>query len=966
MLPSRLFGAVLVLSQLMAPRAGAQQYAFQEDGQNKGLNSLTINCLLQDHTGVVWVCTENGLYEFDGSRYIRKGAEQGLIDSYILSIQEDPSGELWVGTVNRLYHGNEKHFTALAAPSGDLLMSAGQQLDATAAGRVLAVSQHRLFEAARAKLGGSWSVEPFFSQTALEAHPQLNTINSVYTGRDGSVWMGCGSAICQMAGKNIRVWDAKDGVTADTWSWFLEDSAGRLWARGYRHILQLSPHSARFANEDISPAPVTFNSPLLPIVEDAHHRIVTRTDRGLAIWNQGLWQTLGAGNGLSGPGILALMTDRDGILWLGTYGRGVERWLGNGNWETWGPEQGLAGNMVWMMRRDHWGTMWAATEHGIVTLDRAGGRLVPWHPDASVPRGQVISVQEAPDHGLWFSSLSGQILHYAPNTGKMQHWRMPSGTRAVWQDSSKRVWSLANSGLYAFNQARPGIVKVSNPAVPDSVYYDVCEDSSHGLWFASHGGLVHFSGGRWSKIKVLGKDTSDGFATVACAADGTLWLGGASTGVTHLRVQGDVATAAEPQPPSELDSVEVMFLRFDRRGWLWTGSGFGVFVFNGTRWRHFTEKDGLAWNDCNEGAFLDDTDGTIWIGTSNGLSHLLHPADTFDQSALRIVFTSAMLGKQPVPAGAAASFAWSREPLQVHVASLPFDDRSSIVYRYRLLGLERDWVETGSPDLRYSALPGGTYRLEVYAEDADRGIRSPVAVLSFRVRPPWWKSLPFQMAVGAALLLLIYAFLRYRERELVARQTRLETLVSERTEELELEKQQLTQAREALREQATRDALTGLLNRGAIFEILNREMTRSRRDGSTLTAVMIDMDHFKAINDTQGHMVGDEVLREVAHRLAASIRPYDAAGRLGGEEFLLVMPDFDAVKEPDRLTAVHNAVCLEPVQSTGGEIRVTCSFGVSILSGDRAVKAEHFLDRADKALYEAKRAGRNRIEYDQS
>ncbi len=964
MYPVRLLGAVLVLTQLIAPRVGAQQYAFHVDSQNKGLNSLTVNCLLQDHTGVVWVCTENGLYEYDGSMYIRIGAEQGLLDTYIVSIHEDAGGELWVGTSNRIYHGDGKHFSAVHAGSGGLPGSAGQQLDATGPGHVLVVSHHQLFKVARAGAGGSWSVEPFFSQPLLNAHPQLNTIYSVYTSRVGSVWAGCGNSICQISAKGVRVWSANDGVVADAWAWFLEDSAGRLWARGYRHILQLSPQGTHFANEDIPSASVTFNTPLVPIVEDSHHRIVTPIDRGLAVWSQGHWQTLGAANGLNGPGVVALMTDHDGILWLGTHGTGVERWLGNGDWETWGSGQGLAGNLVWTMVRDHRGNLWAATEHGIVKHDRARGRFVPWHPNANVPSGQVISVQEAHDYGLWFSSLSGQLLHYFPDTGAMRHWTMPSGTRVAWQDSSDRVWGLTNSGLYVSNPPSAGFVKVHNPAVSDSVFYDVCEDGSHGLWFASHAGLLHFSGGQWSTIKIHSQDSSDGFVTVACAADGSLWLGGASTGVMHLRVQDDVAIAAEPQPPPELDSVEVMFLRYDRRGWLWTGSGSGVYVFNGTRWRHLTEKDGLTWNDCNEGAFLDDTDGTIWIGTSNGLSHLLHPAAIFDQSDLRIVVTSATLGKEPVPADGSATFAWTREPLRVHVASLPFDDRSSIVYRYRLVGLEQDWIATGSPDLHYSALPGGNYRLEVYAEDADRGVRSPLAVLSFRVRPPWWKSLTFEIGMGAAFLLIAFLFLRYRERELIASQVQLEALVRERTEQLELEKQQLTEAREALREQANRDPLTGLLNRRAIYAALTREMARLRRDASPLTAVMIDLDHFKRINDTHGHLMGDDVLREVARRLMVTIRPYDAACRYGGEEFLLVMPDFNADRERDRLNMLHDAVCREPFQFAGGQVNITCSFGVSTLFRDQEISVEEFLDRADRALYAAKRLGRNRIAYD--
>ncbi len=963
----RLLGAILAMSQLTAVHGWAQQYAFQEDADNQGLNSLTINCLLQDHMGIVWVCTENGLYKFDGSSYTRLGAEQGLQDSYILSIHQDADNELWVGTSSGLYHGDGHHFTAAAQEIGGLAGGSGQQITSTGPGHVLAVSRHRIFELSRAGpsagSNATWKVAPFSSQAWLDTHPDLASIYSIFVSRDGSVWAGCGNAVCQFSASGVKAWSAADGVVPDTWAWFLEDSTGRLWARGYHHILALSPHAARFVDQNIPSTSVTFSTPLLPVVEDTQHRILTRTDSGMAILDQGHWQTLGAANGLDVPGILALMVDRDGTLWLGTYGKGVERWMGNGNWETWAAGQGLEGNLVWSMVRDHLGTIWAATEHGIVTLDRAGKRFLPWQPNATVPHGQVISVRQGPDQSLWFSSSAGQLIRYSPDQGGLRNWTMPGGLRWIWANTSNQLWGMTNSGLYRFDTASNEIAKVENPVVQDQAFFDVCEDAGHGLWFASNRGIVHLSDGIWSQITVRGNVTSDRFGSVACAADGTLWLGGASTGVEHLRVQGDVASAAEPLPPAGFKSIEPMFLHQDHRGWLWIGSGSGVYVYNGTRWRHLTKNDGLVWNDCNEGAFLEDVDGSVWIGTSNGLSHLLHPEMIFQQQPLRVIVTSAELGNHAISPGSTPSLAWTKEPLRVQVVSSPLEDQPSTVYRYRLVGLEQDWNTTRSHDLRYSSLPDGAYRLEIYAEDTESDARSPLVVLSFRVRPPWWNSLLFQIGLTSSLLLFAFGAIHFRERELIASKVELEALISERTEQLQLEKQQMAEAREALRELASRDPLTGLLNRRAIYDVLSREMARVSRDGTALTAVMIDLDHFKEINDTHGHMVGDEVLREIGRRLTDAVRSYDNVSRYGGEEFLLLMPDIDASMSQARLLRVHSAICCEPIRFPGGEVSLTCSLGVSILLGDQSLSVEQFLDRADRALYEAKRKGRNRIAY---
>jgi diguanylate cyclase (GGDEF)-like protein len=310
---------------------------------------------------------------------------------------------------------------------------------------------------------------------------------------------------------------------------------------------------------------------------------------------------------------------------------------------------------------------------------------------------------------------------------------------------------------------------------------------------------------------------------------------------------------------------------------------------------------------------------------------------------------SATLGNSQMPVNSFASFAWTREPLRLHVATSDVEDQPSIVYRYRMQGFDRDWAVTRSSDLRFPSLGDGKYRLELYAEDTDRGVRSPTAVISFRLRSPWWKGFPLEVIVILLLGGMLYALARFRDRRMIARQLELEALVK---------------AREALREQANRDALTGLFNRRAIHEMLTRETSRIRRERSILSVVMIDLDHFKLVNDRYGHVAGDEVLREVAVRLSEAIRPYDAVGRIGGEEFLLVMPEFDAALDLTRLGAIHNTICGKPVTVADGEVTITCSFGVIVLFSDQPVTLEQLLDRADKALYKAKRGGRNRIEFD--
>lgn len=172
----------------------------------------------------------------------------------------------------------------------------------------------------------------------------------------------------------------------------------------------------------------------------------------------------------------------------------------------------------------------------------------------------------------------------------------------------------------------------------------------------------------------------------------------------------------------------------------------------------------------------------------------------------------------------------------------------------------------------------------------------------------------------------------------------------------------LIESREALAHQATHDALTGLLNRRAILDRLNREVSRGRRSGESWAVGMCDIDHFKQINDTYGHQTGDDVLRGFARILGKCLRQYDSVGRMGGEEFLLIAPMTPKADSGVPFKRLCMCISESKIPTRSGMLSVTVSIGVA--TATTGSTADQILEAADTALYRAKHGGRNRVAHD--
>ena len=933
--------------------AHAQAISLASFSQSEGLGSLEDNCLLQSHLGFIYVCTENGLFVFDGHAFQRIGAANGLNDGFISDLREDAAGRLWVGTRTGLYVGDGRHFTAVTASTHPLMIDPGATL-ADLNGKLYAVGRHRLWVAETTPAG--WLARELFVAAAIKTNPALGNINSVFA--DGhTVWFGCGTSLCQRTGDQTRVWKEAEGIPDDAWTSYFLARDGTLWVRSPHYIRALLPGASRFVSRDITGAHVV--TTYLDMVEDAQGRLLTRSDTGLARWDGRTWQFFDKRNGLPDIGINALLYDRSHVLWIGTYGRGVLQWRGYGQIQSWQAAQGLDSSPSWAIARSSTGTLWVGDELGGSVLLAGASSLTPWPLKAPPLAQETIGIFALPGGDMLAAYYSGEILrYYAQSNATREVAHSPASIRFIQMDRTGRLWLCTERGIYTFDGKT--LSRAGDSVVPDDVFADAQEDSQGRLWFAGNAGLFRLAKGKWTQVHVVGAPADESFTHLNVVANGDFYLAGNFDGLWRGHVTDANALTVTHAGDKLLDDTRIYFIRSDRRGWLWIGGTDGVEMFDGRRWRRVTQDDGLIWNDVAENAFFEDTDGSIWIGTSNGISHIAHPDDLATVSPLSVSIIE--LDHDGIRQQDAASYRFdysATHALSLHLATLDAPTRHTLQYSYRLAGLEQNWVTSERPQVDYPPLPPGRYRFEAAVTDPDGRRMSKIVSMTIEIVPPWWQRAPAIIGGAALCLLLLATIWQLRTRHLSQRAHELSRLVALRTRELETDKQALEEARAVLWHQATHDALTGLPNRSHVLAILSQAISHAQTTHQPLAVALLDLDHFKLINDEFGHIVGDKVLTDAAARLRCGLSPGMTLGRYGGEELLAVAPGVD-LNDPSSFEALRHCIENLPFDSDDAHIQMTCSIGVAWLNFDQD-SALDLVRRADAAMYLAKSIGRNRV-----
>jgi diguanylate cyclase (GGDEF)-like protein len=663
------------------------------------------------------------------------------------------------------------------------------------------------------------------------------------------------------------------------------------------------------------------------------------------------------------------------------------------------------------------GSLWLVTRFGLTRVDTASAMTL--HDERTGLEGFAQALARHDDRlyvgtsvGLFTalrSGTDGAPTEFRPVAGVEESaWSLLARDDALLVGTSTGVFRVRPASVQriAGTETVVAYLLVPSPFDPDTVWIG----ASDGL------GQLRRDGARWS-FRGFVRDAPGNVRSIVEVAPDTVWIGTTFDGALCLQVEtggdglqarrlhtagagevdlhlagdtlyltdGDSVSRIEENRPvrdaalSRITRGQIIYVvAEDREGRLWlnTQPPQAVRQTAPDAW-DVDHKITLARPIRDVFFIKPEADGVIWIGFERGLLRIddaVPPPPTPARALVRRVRTSVDGALHAAP-GAVPEVAEAFGRLRFECAG--GTQAPVAAFQYRLLPLQESWSRS-TPDAfrEYTSLSEGRYRFQVRTVGID-GVAGEPAEYVFDVRPPWYRTRTAWYSAVLAVLVVAAGVIRLRILALRRRSELLEERVAEKTRELaatvadlreatqrlERTNDDLESANDQLRQLSERDALTGIPNRRRMEHVLEHEWRRAARSGDRIALAFLDLDHFKILNDTQGHQTGDACLRTIALQLEATLRRAgDLVARYGGEEFVVLMPETGlegAMHLAETLRSRVEELGIPNPGAPGGV--VTASVGVAVVSPSDDVTTEDLIRAADQALYRAKRSGRNQV-----
>jgi diguanylate cyclase (GGDEF)-like protein len=938
--------------------------------------------MAQDGLGFLWMASYSGLSRWDGYQMrtykLAPGQANSLPQSYVQALAVDAQGQLWIGaTAGALarYDAQQDRFVPYplklqgSAPSE---ASVNRILDDGAGGLWLATDE------------GLVHVDRHSGATRLEQRTETPAI-AVFIDRDGGLWLSTRNGLLhrrQAVAAFQRVTLPMRAGQQAAVTVFLQDHGGHVWVgTDGGGAFVSSPRGDGFARvrgpqgraPDVVPALLEVRPGVVWLGTDTHGILQVSAEQPHLRYiehNPLLSTSLGEGV------VFALLRDASGEIWIGT-DRSVARMdTGSTAFQTlfgitrnrWG----LGAEDASALELDARGRLWIGTsDAGVLIVEPVGGAMTriapdPGQPERALPNKFITAFAPAEDGGMYIGSTQG--LYRADAQGANVRRIEVAGRSVIarinrlFTDAAGDLWVGGNDGLHVL--PRPGGTRARpaphNPDLTDQRIAMLAQRDDDSLWVGTNNGLAWLDLRTGHMTQVASSRSTMGMVTSLLETpDGRLWIGTLGHGVHVLQRQGaqwHTQAIIDSRGGLANDNINMILRAADGALWLSTDDGLARIDPTSLHAQSFTTSDGVAIGTYWTRAGATPAPDELLFGGLGGIT-LVHPSRLTPwrfQPALAV--TDVRVGGEPrwiAPDGHGATLQVpaAANSLSVGFAALDLSVPQQNRYAYLLEGFDSKWtqVTASSRHASYTNLPPGQYTLRVRGSNRTGSWSPHQIALQVDVQPLWYQTTWARIALWLLAGLLVLGLIQLRTLRLRQQTARLEQLVEQRTVELRASRQHMQHL-------AYVDSLTGLPNRRDFNERMAR-MTASDAQAS-FALLLIDLDHFKSINDTLGHDAGDALLKTVADRLAGILRDGDALARLGGDEFALILDQAPAsAAHLDTLCERIVAALARPVMHQGQSLLSSASIGIALFPRD-GLTSDMLYKAADTALYAAKAAGR--------
>lgn len=961
-----LVAAVLISQPAAAlpPDRNIHQYVVDHWSTEQGLPQVTALGILQDHRGYIWIATQDGLARFDGVSFksYRPADHPGLAHNYIHDIHEDSENRLWIGTGKGLSVREDGTFRRVRA-TGEMpgaIYTLAEDRDNV----VWAGTEHGLYKVAETDLGRVLQRSPSGPGSA---------VFSILPHPDGGVIVGGRGEIRHLSSDRgttpVALPDEKTVVRS------LARRSKTVWIGTRAGLFRRQSDRAveRIDHE------VLGNRNIESLHVDRHQNLWVGTDVGLFRIREGGTVDRSRRLGLfTDAWIRSFAEDHEGNLWIGTSVDGIAR-LWPGHFRRYSTADGLADPLVWSFHEDAQGTLWLGTNAGVYQFDN--GRYRETYGPDRLPHPMSLALLHDSNGRMWVGTRQGPAIF---ENGRRIDAAMDvdwpaAGVYGLVEAPEGVIWLSTREGLYRYDGDLRRIPEQSG--LTQNKQRGIYHMSDGRYWVATDTGVFRGDGERFEPA---GLDIGlDQFAVMSMreTADGTVWVGLQGGGLARYRDgRWTRYTAGDG-----LLTNNVYFIAEDGEGHLWLSSHVGVSRFEPGAFERFDTgetaslsprvfggMESTAKAQCNGGhsdAGLQTRSGRIWLPTLDGAIVFNPDRLHLTRTPPRVTIESITYGDETRSArtdGRRIELSPGRGDIRIDYTALSFREPENIRFRYRLHGYDDVWNEAEHRRTAfYTNLSPGRYEFELEAVAPHGPVSSKPASVSFHLQPRFHQTTAFRLALALALVGLVYGGYRWRTHALHRRGMVLERMVHNRTK-------RLTELNERLQQASMTDPLTGLKNRRYLLSQIPKDLAYTQRayrgqglfQNRDLVFLMLDLDHFKKVNDEHGHHAGDLLLTQFSEIVEDAVRESDYVIRWGGEEFLVVARHTEQAQAHILAERIRTRVEQHSFHiGNAVHIHCTCSIGGAafpfIPEYLDAPGWEDLIDIADEAVYRAKGLGRN-------